>query len=414
MKDVMSEIDLEELRSELDDFANPTGGGAGSAKEQRIIAGFEEVERFIDQHGRLPQHGEGRDIFERIYAVRLDRLRTSQECLDVLHGRDPRGLLESSPKDMESAMLAEDAAVYQAGGALDAIPSVDDLAAELSESGLEASDISQLQHVRSRGEIRAAEEVAKRNPCADFETFRPLFERVKLALKSGERRSVKYQDNAAVTKGNLFILDGQTILVADEGEEFVSDYGKLDRRLRVVYENATESDLLLRSLQRALNKDKTSRRITEPDLGPLFSDEAEENDLPTGRIYVLRSLSNHDFVAANRSVIHKIGVTAGNVKSRIGNAKKDPTFLLAEVEIVAVFELSNINGKRLEAMIHRFFGGARLDVELKDHFGSQVEPREWFLVPLAVIEEFIHKLKAGTLSKYRYDLKTATMVPVAE
>jgi len=212
----------------------------------------------------------------------------------------------------------------------------------------------------------------------------------------------------------MFILDGQKVIVAELGEPFVSDYGRPDRRLRVVYDNGTESDLLVRSLQRALNKDKASRRITEPDLGPLFSDEEGEDDLPTGYIYVLRSKSEHPFVAEHRSVVHKIGVTGGDVKSRIANAKKDPTYLLADVEIVATFKLSNINRKGLEALLHKFFGSARLDLELKDRFGGQVEPREWFLVPLPVIEEAIQKLIEGTIGNFRYDSEAAKLVARGE
>ena len=161
------------------------------------------------------------------------------------------------------------------------------------------------------------------------------------------------------------------MIVADLGDPFVSDHGRPDRRLRVVYDNGTESDLLVRSLQRALNKDKTSRRISDPDMGPLFSDEEEEGDLPTGYIYVLRSKSDHPFVAQNRTVLHKIGVTGGDVKKRVANAKKDPTYLLADVEIVRTFKLSNINRKRLEALLQRFFGAARLDLQLKDRFDEQ-------------------------------------------
>jgi hypothetical protein len=159
----------------------------------------------------------------------------------------------------------------------------------------------------------------------------------------------------------------------------------------VVYDNATESDLLLRSLQRALNKDKASRRITNPDFGSLFADTESAEDLPTGHIYVLRSKSDHPFVAERRSVIHKIDVTGGDVKSRVANAKKDPTYLLADVEIVATFKLANIKRKGLEVILQKFFASAQLDLELLDRFGIPVKPREWFLVPLEVIEEVIEK-----------------------
>ena len=405
----MSEIDLDELRSELSDFAKPAKGAGGSAKEQRIVAGFEEIERFVEEHGRLPQHGEDRDIFERLYAVRLDRIRASAECLAALAGRDRRGLLDAGTSADGSRTVREDSVEYSVNPGAEE-PSEEELLNALRDGEAAASDIKDLSHVRSRDEIRAAEEVAKRNPSEDFESFRPLFEKVQREIESGARQTLKFKDNAAVQKGDLFILDGQKILVAEMGEEFVSEYGRPDRRLRVIYDNGTESDLLVRSLQRALNKDKASRRITEIDLGPLFSGEEEEDDLPTGYIYVLRSKSEHPFVVQNRLVLHKIGVTGGDVKSRIANARKDPTYLLADVEIVANFKLANINRKRLEALLHKFFNPARLNVELNDRFGFEVTPREWYLVPLAVIEEAIQKLMAGNLSDYLYDSATAQIV----
>ena len=397
-KDITDE-DLE-LLGDLGVDAEATQTGGRSAREQRIIAGFEEIERFVQEHGRKPEHGENRDIFERLYAVRLDRIRESAECREILRSMDSHGLLNIGD-DAQSSRVNEE-------------PSDEELLDALGVGAAPAEDVTQLVHVRSREEKTAAEEIAQRNPCKNFGEFRPLFEKVQHDLGAGQRRTLKYKENADVKKGDMFILDGQKVIVADLGEPFVSDYGRPDRRLRVVYDNGTESDLLVRSLQRALNKDKASRRITEPDLGPLFSDEEEEDDLPTGYIYVLRSKSEHPFVAEHRSVVHKIGVTGGDVKGRIANAKKDPTYLLADVEIVATFKLSNINRKGLEALLHKFFGSARLDLELKDRFGGQVEPREWFLVPLPVIEEAIQKLMEGTIGNFRYDSEAAKLVERGE
>lgn len=391
----MNEIDLDELRSELNDFAQPAKTGGRSAASQRIIAGFEEIERFVEERERLPEHGEDKDIFERLYAVRLDRLRESLECRDVLKGLDSRGLLG----DNANTLVSED-------------PTDEELLSSLGMEVERQDDLTQLVNVRSREEIKAAEEIAQRNPCHDFAEFQPIFEKVQCELDAGKRQTLKYRDDAEVRKGDLFILEGQTVIVAEMGDPFINNYERPDRRLRVVYANGTESDLLLRSLQRALNKDKASRRITEPGFGPLFSDDEDEDDLATGYIYVVRSNSKHPFIAENRSVIHKIGVTGGDVKSRIGNAKKDSTYLLAEVEVVATFKLANINRKRLEALIHKFFGSARLDLELKDRFGVQVESREWFLLPLPVIEEAIEKIKEGTIGRFRYDSETARLVEV--
>ena len=365
-----------------------------SAKEQRVIAGFEEIERFVQEHGRMPQHGEGRDIFERLYAVRLDRIRSSAECRAILADRDSHGLLGRSD-EVEASRVKEDI-------------SDTELLASLGVDVTREADITNLTYVRSREEINAAEEIAQRNPCRDFSEFKPLFEKTQRELESGERHTIKFQDNAEIRKGDFFILNGQKVYVANLGDLFVNDYGRPDRRLRVIYDNGTESDLLLRSLQRALNKDEASRRITQPGFGPLFSDEEEEDDLPTGHIYVLRSKSEHPFVAQNRSVIHKIGVTGRDVKTRIATAKKDPTYLFADVEVVATFKLSNINRKRLEALLHKVFASARLDLVLD--FGGGVEAREWFLVPLPAIEEGINRLKDGSIANYRYDRETARIV----
>jgi hypothetical protein len=300
------------LLDELGVQAEPAQLGGRSVKEQRVIAGFEDIERFVEEHGRIPQHGEDRDIFERLYAERLDRIRSSAECRAILTSMDSHGLLGPAG-EVEASRVKEDISDVE-------------LLASLGVDVAPSSDITNLTHVRSREEINAAEEIAQRNPCLDFSEFKPLFDKAQTELQSGERHTFKYQDNAEIRKGDLFILNGQKVYVADLGDSFINDYGRPDRRLRVIYDNGTESDLLLRSLQRALNKDETSRRITQPAFGPLFSDEEEKDDLPTGYIYVLRSKSEHPFVAQNRSVIHKIGVTGGNVKSRVTNAKKDPTY----------------------------------------------------------------------------------------
>ena len=374
-----------------------------SAKEERIIAGFEEIDRFVAEHGRLPQHGSDRDIFERLYAVRLDRLRESPECREVLKSLDQRGLLDADDQDININQSSD----------IDDISDAELLAA-LGIEANPAQDITRLTYVRSRQEIKAAEEIAQRNPCQDFEQFKPIFDQVQHQLKTGDRQTIKYQDNATINLGDLFILDGQKIIVAEMGEWFTSDYGLPNSRLRVIYDNGTESDLLLRSLQRALNKDKTSRRITTPDLGPLFlsaeaADELTTDYIPTGHIYVLRSQSDHPFIVKNRSVIHKIGVTSGDVKKRIANAKKDPTYLLADVEIAVTFKLANINPKKLETLLHKFFDSARLDLALPDRFGIPVQPREWFFVSLETIEDVIEKIKDGTLDQFQYDPETLSL-----
>jgi hypothetical protein len=384
----------EELLAGLGVDITPVKKVERTAREQRIIAGFEEVVRFAKEHGREPRHGEELDIFERNYATRLDAIRNSAECLKVLEGVEGAALLEYKKPD---SSLREDG-------------NDEELLTALGVDWERQAELTKLKYVKPRAEIRAAEEVAKRDICKDFDVFRPLFESVQKEIASSVRRTIKFKDNAEVNKGDLFILDGQKIYVAEVGEQFITEYERPDRRLRVICENGTENDMLLRSLQRGLNKDKTSRRITEPSMGPLFSDEEEDDDLAAGYIYILRSLSDDPFIAENRAVIHKIGVTGGDVKKRIANAKKDATYLLAEVEIVQTFKLANINRRKLEELLHQFFAPARLDMELKDRYGYGVEPKEWFLAPLPVIQEVVTKLMDGSIGDFRYDAKTAQIL----
>ncbi len=363
---------------------------ARTPKEQRIIAGYEEIERFVEEHGRLPEHGENRDIFERLYAVRLDQLRNSSECREVLKEIDMKTLLDVQEDVATTSVLNEDASDYELLNAL----------------GVEADgsdEITELKHVRSTKEKLAAEEIAQRTPCHKFGIFKPLFEQLQQDLDSGFRKTLKYQDNGEIKQGDFFLVEGQKAYVADWGEPFISSYDRPDRRLRVIFDNGTESDLLLRSMQRALNRDETSRRVTDPTLGPLFSDQEEADDETVGYVYVLRSKSENEFIAENRKVIHKIGITKGSVKKRVANAAKDPTYLLAAVDIVETYKVSNLDLTKLEKLLHKFFDPARLDLQLKDRFGFDVEPREWFLVPLPVIEEAIQKLIDGTLPDYSYD-----------
>lgn len=183
--------------------------------------------------------------------------------------------------------------------------------------------------------------------------------------------------------------------------------------MRVIFDNGTEINALLRSFQRALYKhENLGRRITEPTAGPLFADIADDADLASGIIYVLRSKSDHPVVAAHRDVVHKIGVTSGDIKRRLSNTSIDPTFLMAEVEVVATYELFNISRKKFEALIHRVFDPARLDIEIIDRFGNPVVPREWFLVPLFVIDEAMERIRDETITDYVYDPHSARLAEI--
>jgi T5orf172 domain len=394
MKGAMSDLDLDELRSELDDFAQPEKKGGRSPREERIIAGFDEIQQFVEKHGRAPQHGEDRDIFERLYAVRLGRLRALGECRSLLAPLDHHGLLTGAEivPAARVELMDEDELLAELGGAAG------------------TSDITELRHVRTSAEKRAAEEIANRQKCEDFDRFKPLFQQVQKEIELGVRETRPFELKAEIRPGSLFIVSGQKAYVAGMGEVFTNAQGRTDARLRVIFDNGTESNMLMRSLQRALNKDEAGRRITDPVAGPLFSDHYAEDDQAAGTIYVLRSKSEHPVIAANRDLIHKIGVTNMSVDQRIAGAGLQPTFLMADVEVVATYELYNISRTKLEKLIHRVFDRACLDIEIKDRFGQPVVPREWFLVPLFVIDEVVAKIRDGTITSFRYDPKSASLI----
>ncbi|WP_425422021.1 GIY-YIG nuclease family protein [Phaeodactylibacter xiamenensis] len=397
-KDKLTKED-EDLLAELGVEVEAKAVKKYTAREERIIAGFEEIQKFVEEYGRLPQHGEGRDIFERLYAVRLDRIRAQKECVELLNGLDTQNLLTAEPAAGHS------------------IPDDIDDDTLLQELGVEVKDdssITRLKHVRSSADKRAVEEMANRTRCEDFDQFKPLFERVQQELDSGIRETIQFRKDSGFTKTDLkkaqfVIVGGQMAYIAEVGESFKAPNGEEDARLRVIYSNGMESNILLRSLIRAMYKDETSRFLTDPKLGGLFSDQSSEDDVATGTIYVLRSQSDHPTIQESRKVIHKIGVTISDVKRRIANAKNEPTFLMADVEVVATYQLANINRFKLEKLIHQFFDQARIDIEIKDRFGKPVRVREWFLVPLFVIDEMVEKVMDGTIGAYYYDVQSATL-----
>ncbi len=391
----MTTMNDDELLAALGVEVAPVKVVKRTPREERIIAGFEDIIRFYETHGHAPRKGYDLDIFERLYAVRLEQIRKLPEAQILLADIDTHGLLTAS-NDIPADINAMDA---------------DALLAELGIADAQASqnDMTVLRHVRSSAEKRAAEEIAHREKCEDFELFEDLFERVERELKSGSRQTRPFGNNVSIEVGHWFILSGQMAYVAEEGEDFDSPQGKKDARLRVIFSNGTQSNMLRLSLVRALYKDETSRRITSTDMGPLFGDAAEEDDIASGTIYVLRSQSTHPFVTEHRELIHKIGVTGGKVETRIANAAKDATYLLAGVEVVATYKLHNINRTKLESIFHRVFSTAKLDITIEDRFGNPVKPKEWFLVPLHIIDELVARIRDSSIDDITYSTETARL-----
>lgn len=395
----MAEMDDDDLLDALGVEVLPSNGKAHTALQERLIAGFEDILRFVQANGRVPQHGEDRDIFERLYAVRLDRLRALPEARELLAGMDAGGLLDSAPTS-----------------AVTHVDSLDDeeLLAELGvDSAPDEDDITRLRHVASYAERQAAEEIANRTTCEDFERFEHLFASVAAGLKSGKWMTKPFVKDASIEPGDFFIVGGQIAYVAEVMPGGTTKDGRDNPRLRVIFDNKTESDLLLRSLSRSLYPDgdaPVGRRVIKVDAGPLFGDTMEPDDIESGTIYVLRSHSAHPYVAEHRELIHKIGVTGMKPEARVAGAKDQATYLLADVEIVATYQLAHINRTKLEHLVHSVFAPAQLDLTIEDRFGKPVKPREWFLVPLHVIDEAVGRIRDGSITDYVYSPAEASLV----
>lgn len=386
--------DLDTLADDLAEFEVKDKPVARSPIEERVIAGFEDIQRFVKTSGHTPNSGADNNIFERLYAVRLEKLVANATYRKLLEPLDHQGLLNAVENTDDEDELDMDA-----------------LASDLEDLDGVASDITEIRHVRPVAERKAAETIANRKRCEDFENYKPLFKKVQKELKAGLRTTRPPETSLDLEVGKFYIVSGQKAYIAEKGETIKHGYGEYDCRLRVIFDNGTESNLLLLSLLRAMrpDKDPTSRTISDPEAGPLFADETVDGDEASGIIYVLRSKSNLPIVANNQDLLHKIGVTGGSVEKRISNAKLDSTFLMADVEIVTTYELFNINRVKLENLLHRIFESARLDIEILDRFGTPVTPREWFLVPLFAIDEAVERIKNGSIKGLSYDPKLARL-----
>lgn len=355
---------------------------------------FEELKSFIEANGREPDI-EATNIHEAKLAARLSKLRSTPEALEALAPFDTEGLLGTKSSGEKKTELT-----------IDDVLSSDLLADD--------DDIFNLRHVTVGTKSQTASaDMATRKKCMDFDSFKPLFLKIQKELDDGTLETTGIKGIAEIQKGQAFILSGLIAYVAEMGEKHERRKGHHNARMRVVYSNGMESNLLLRSFGAALYKDKSARAIVPKDSGPLFVEE----DSPlykTGIVYVLRSKSEEPSIAKHRDYLHKIGVTTSDVKKRVANAAKDATYLLADVEVVAEFTLYNMNLQATEKLLHTFFREAQADIQIPDRFGNMVRPKEWFFLPLSVIKEVVNILQNDDIRKYKYNSSDISIARVEE
>lgn len=251
-----------------------------------------------------------------------------------------------------------------------------------------------------------ADYVAQRKPCEDFYKYQPLFEKVHEDLRKGIRSLVKLSKTENIEAGQYFIIDGQMLYLdyLDTETKWKDNVRGKNGRTRCIYENETESDILLQTLRK--NVMENGYAITEPqeETHKKFFQESDikSTDKVTGYIYVLRSLSNNPSIKELNN-LYKIGFSTTSVEERIANAEKEPTYLMAPVEIIETYKIVNMNSHIFETIIHQLFNAVNLQISVTDNNGDTHKPKEWFIVPLHVINTVIEKIMDGSIIDYTYN-----------
>jgi len=354
-------------------------------EDDRLVSSFEEINAFIQNYGHEPQ--KSINMQERTLYSRLQGIRKNPEKIAALKPYDRFNILQEV-----------------------AINSIDDILNDDAFGLLgsdDSNDIFTLKHIPKQKETTMPDYVASRKPCKEFDKYEHLFTKVQEELKTGIRKIVKFQNEQQIKKGYYFILKGVLLYVADVGEP-IKTSGKTNARLKLIFENGTESDMLLRSLSAELYKH--GKRVSEYDetnLEGLY--EVNEKDEKSGYIYILESKSEDEKIASIKN-LYKIGYSTIPVKERIKNAATEPTYLMALVRIVSIYETYNMNTQKFEQLIHKFFGKVCLNIDIYGDDGKRYTPREWFIAPLNVIEQAIEFIITGEIVNYRYDEKNEELV----
>ncbi|EMF0107091.1 GIY-YIG nuclease family protein [Enterococcus hirae] len=261
-----------------------------------------------------------------------------------------------------------------------------ELLGDLAQSDSEKSifNTSRFREVENKPDF-----VAKRKHMKDFSKYEPLFRNVQKEIAAGTRKILPFK-NYEIKQGSFLIQKGTVLYVESIGEKFKTNNGEENARLHVIYENGTESNVLLRSLAANLYRTGSGRKMITDNIDNLI-DGVEEEDISSGYIYVLRSLSDNSQIQEIDN-LYKIGVTTGSVEKRIANAINESTYLYAPVEIVTKYHVFNLDAAKFENAIHKVLKDNKLDVEIVGVNGRMIVPREWFVIPLNQLDFVINEI----------------------
>lgn len=248
------------------------------------------------------------------------------------------------------------------------------------------------------------EYVAHRKPCEDFNKYESLFAQVHNDLKNGKRNLVQSPKTYNLSEGHYYITSGQMVYLEHTLDLKKNSVGSIDGRTRCIYEDGTESDIMLQTLRKSILSDGYIISENQEETQNSFFNNKDINtkDKLTGNVYILRSLSTEENIA-NQKNLYKIGFTTNMVEVRTANATHEPTYLMAPIQIIEYFDMYNMNSQKFENLIHQVLDCVRFHIKVYDDKGEMHEPREWFVTPLNVIETIIRRIQNGTIVDYTYN-----------
>ena len=368
--------------------------------DDRLIDSFEEISTFVDKNNREPNAS---SMSEYGLLARLKAFRQDEAKKKILRFFDRHNLL----RYIEPANLTMD----------DVLNDEDDFGLLNTDTEL---SIFKYKHIPKPEERADADFVAQRKPMKekDFKPYETMFQKVHQEIKEGKRKIKAFQNiEKNLHVGDFYIIDGVLLYLeyADleqaQRELKSGNRVRIDGRTMTIFENGTYSNMLYRSLGKQIQKN--GKLITNTDNyieRELFinANLVKEEDIQTGWVYILKSHSTNPKIASVKD-LYKIGFSTTPIDDRIKNAKNEATYLFAEVQKIKSYCCYNINADKLELLLHRFFAAACLNIDLFDERGQRINPREWFVVPLDVIEEAIQLILHENIVNYKYNLKNQTI-----
>jgi len=332
---------------------------------------FLEIIDFVKENGREPEKVPS-DLGERSLASRLIGIRKDSKRIEYLKKYDEIGLLENKQKEVVIPKISSIDDILNNGSSALLGEGV------VSDKATSIFDTSSLQKVTTMPEY-----VAKRKKLKDFKKYEGLFKKCHRELTEGKREILPFKNEQDIQSNSFYVLKGVLLYVENVGER-KKEKGKINARLRCIFENGTESDMLLRSLSAELYKH--GRRVTDNE--DTLLDNVREDDVSTGYIYVLKSLSTDPQISSIKN-LYKIGFTTSLVEHRIRNAVNEATYLYAPVEVVATYQVFNMNANKFETAIHHALANNNLDVSILGANGKMLVPKEWFVVMLEELQRVI-------------------------